>query len=180
MLEAWRDAFRRDGEVEIRMSRRTAGLAMFAVGLAFGVIAAYLLLSPGMGRFPVGVLRFAGICGALLALVGLGFGGRNLVAPMFLARLNRHGLVAWRAPLARWDEVVGVRVEHGPGVTMSFVRLSAAWWERVEREDPERAAKLRRDRDAGEDEVRIPFGAPGGAETLRRFVLWAQQEAQRA
>jgi hypothetical protein len=174
MLEEYKREFREQGAVDVHVSRRTGGFGMVAGGLAFAAGAAFLMVSQGASIVPVGAQRAVGVLSGLFAAVVLAYGVRMLVRPMFLARVEPAGLTTWRAPRASWDEVLGASAEATSGVTFTRVRLSPGYWERLERDDPARVAKLRRHADAGEDEVVIPVGAPGGAETMVRLILWAK------
>lgn len=174
MQEQWRQTFADHGEVDVRVGPRTA-LGMLTLGILFGATAAYLLLTPGAGRAPVSVLRFAGAVTSPLALTCLLYGVWMLVAPIRVVHLDRRGVQARKAPRAAWEEVDGVRTYVTGGITFAAMRFTPDYWERVEREDPQLAQKLRRDRDAMEGEVSLPGGNPGGGEAVKRLVLWAKQ-----
>jgi hypothetical protein len=174
MQEQWRRAFTDDGEVDVRVGPGTA-LGMLVLGVLFGATATYLLLTPGAGLAPVGMLRFAGVITTPLALASLLYGVWMLVSPIRVIHLDQRGVQARKAPRAAWDEVEGVRTYITAGMTFAAVRFTPHYWERVEREDPELARKLRRDRDAQEGEVSLPGGNAGGGDAVQRLVLWAKQ-----
>jgi hypothetical protein len=178
MLEEYQREFREHGVVDVHVSRRTGGLGMVFGGLVFAAMAAFLMVTRGGSIVPVGAARAAGVLCGLFAAVVLAYGVRMLVRPMFLARVEPGGLTTWRAPRASWDEVLGATSQATSGVTFTRVRLSPGYWERLQRDDPERVAKLRRHADAGRDEVVIPAGAPGGAETVVRLILWAKSRVE--
>ena len=181
MLDEWRRRFLEDGEVEVRVSRRTGGLGMLAAGLGFGLPGVYFLVTPGVANpFGLGPSRVVGVIGVLMGLVGLTYGIRMLARPILLLRLDRNGLQVAPAPPATWDEVEGAQPRRMLGSTLAEVTFGPTFWERVEAGDPKRARGMRNDAIGGNEGSLVVRGpAPGGVDAMVRLVLWAREEVDR-
>ena len=179
MLDEWRQHFLEDGEVEVRVSRRTGGLGMLAGGLAFGVPGVYFLVTPGVANpFGLGPSRVVGVIGVLMGVAGLAFGIRMLIRPVLLLRLDREGLETMHAPHARWQEFEGARTRRTFSVTLAEISLGETFWQRVATTDPRQAKRLRSHAvDGRQGTIVVPAPVVGGADALVRLVLWAREQA---
>ena len=182
MLDEWRQRFLEDGEVEVRISRRTGGLGMLAGGLAFGVPGVYFLVTPGVANpFGLGPSRVVGALSLLMGSLALACGLRMIVRPLLLLRLDPEGLETAHAPHARWQEIEGARTRRMSGLALAEISLGSSFWERVEATDPKRTKRLRSAaRGFTPGAVVVPAHAPGSGEAVVRLVLWAREEVDRA